>query len=1010
MPRPPKRPSRNTVTPMAKTGGPSRQATALHSEASLSNSSISSARAGASRVESPTSLRTTNSKTNNGDEKEPWMETATPGKFDQFQVQIFSVIEFLTSKPEHKNHAFTKRWLRLKRSPHTPMTNNITWRNLKILLGITTMFEYRDFLLDCPEFSTVVKIQTSRTTRSGFDFGIYSNFKAAIIPPPVPQDTFSLQSVSDDESYVFDIDLPPSETVIHTTDNVSVSVPTDQSGGKNTLKIPNADPTQSSVTEVSTTPKQANVSAKKGIASVADTDGSSTTNELMDVDDTVVDELSLPQDDRPSFEQVHYQLFHTVTDWINDAAAKHHPFYNKWQKAVHGGLTALSNWNRVCKLFKIAYPHDYINLMYECPCIQERYELTMDYFNNLVKCTELALPDTEVVLQDNSKFNALHRKLQHLSFKFESCMKQYNTRLDDNDARLTSCEINITEQLNRASAKFAASATKHYNSFAEYVSTTFTKFKLEVQEYTDKALTTTRTKLMDMHRTNHDKITYDMQEAEKVFHQRLEEAIERALQEILTTADEATDSINAQAEHILQQHQFHDMPPPLNVQHSWKDSVPKPSKLFPNVDISQFSSSVPPPEAPERPTMEGSSNYKMYAAPNADAANQWDKNGPVVHTVPHHVATTSDGLQMVNHHDFLKRVHLPYPSREQSYIWYLQLRSNAHQYGVYLIATEDFENNKSLCPREVSGYQITVERYDIMKCTLYHFLAQRTIISVENTDLRNIVNRHALSTDGYRVIYDIMQRVHPALNTDVTFNLPQSTDYSDIHEYFTQFTSYLMHEQFAGRIYKPREQLNRFIKGLDRSYAPAINRIRAQLDNWKTEDLLPPENLQLSNLPNLVEHYMEEDAENSGTAIVRRFTQGKKTHSHNNGGTRETPKDAKAIDVVRPYIDAKCPLCQSYGHNKYNCDRMALWLILKEGSKLVDDKLLAKLKANYAAVDEQRRSKKLSKIKGTVRQLYQNGLFAEGEQLLDSTMSLQNPSAHHLLPSGISDDEVSQDS
>jgi len=32
--------------------------------------------------------------------------------------------------------------------------------------------------------------------------------------------------------------------------------------------------------------------------------------------------------------------------------------------------------------------------------------------------------------------------------------------------------------------------------------------------------------------------------------------------------------------------------------------------------------------------------------------------------------------------------------------------------------------------------------------------------------------------------------------------------------------------------------------------------------------VLPPENLQLSNLPNLVEHYMEEDAETGGSAIV----------------------------------------------------------------------------------------------------------------------------------------------
>jgi len=94
------------------------------------------------------------------------------------------------------------------------------------------MFEYSDFLSQCPEFSTVVKLQASKSTRSGFDFGIYSSFKAVNFSPPVPQDTSSLKSVLDDESYVFDIDLPQPDTVIHTTDAASISVPTDNSGSK----------------------------------------------------------------------------------------------------------------------------------------------------------------------------------------------------------------------------------------------------------------------------------------------------------------------------------------------------------------------------------------------------------------------------------------------------------------------------------------------------------------------------------------------------------------------------------------------------------------------------------------------------------------------------------------------------------------------------------------------------------------------------------------------------------
>jgi hypothetical protein len=88
---------------------------------------------------------------------------------------------------------------------------------------------------------------------------------------------------------------------------------------------------------------------------------------------------------------------------------------------------------------------------------------------------------------------------------------------------------------------------------------------------------------------------------------------------------------------------------------------------------------------------------------------------------------------------------------------------------------------------------------------------------------------------------------------------------------------------------------------------------------------------------------------------------------------------------------------------------MAIWLILKENSKLVDDKFRQKLLANYAAVDAKRQTKKINKIKGTVRLLYQNGQITEGEQLLDRTLSfLQQPLEGSKQDS--SDSEDSQDS
>ena len=171
MTKPPSGKSCNKVTPNPKGGGSSPVTTTSTSRTPLSHSLVSSNSAGTARVRSPIVLRSSNSATNDGDAQEPWMKTATPGKFQDFQTKIFPIVEHLTSKPEHANHAFTKKWMALKGAPNIPMTANISWRNIKILLGIKDMSHYRDLLVQCPEFTSVVRLQNSKMTRSGFDFG-----------------------------------------------------------------------------------------------------------------------------------------------------------------------------------------------------------------------------------------------------------------------------------------------------------------------------------------------------------------------------------------------------------------------------------------------------------------------------------------------------------------------------------------------------------------------------------------------------------------------------------------------------------------------------------------------------------------------------------------------------------------------------------------------------------------------------------------------------------------------
>jgi hypothetical protein len=172
-----------------------------------------------------------------------------------------------------------------------------------------------------------------------------------------------------------------------------------------------------------------------------------------------------------------------------------------------------------------------------------------------------------------------------------------------------------------------------------------------------------------------------------------------------------------------------------------------------------------------------------------------------------------DGLPIVQTNEFLKRVNLPYPGRDKLYNWYLKLKSHSQQYGIYLHDMEQFEVGQSLCPTELYGVLINPSRYHEMKTPIYHFLSQSTTISADDYDVCNIVNKYAWNTDGYQALYDIMAKIHPALNPDAKFEIPHIKDYASVHEYYLHVDAYYMHENFSGRRYTPRQQLNTFLDG-----------------------------------------------------------------------------------------------------------------------------------------------------------------------------------------------------
>lgn len=200
------------------------------------------------------------------------------------------------------------------------------------------------------------------------------------------------------------------------------------------------------------------------------------------------------------------------------------------------------------------------------------------------------------------------------------------------------------------------------------------------------------------------------------------------------------------------------------------------------------------------------------------------------------------------------------------------------------------------------------------------------------------------------------------LDPDAKFEIPHIKDYADVHEYYLHVDAYYMHEKYSGRMYTQRQQLNTFLDGLGAEYKVAVSRVKHLMDGWPVVATTVPDNLKLDKLPQLVDKYMTDE----GKAIIRRAQfRREKENSKYEKYTKEEPQLA-----LRKYVDAQCPLCLCYGHHKYQCDRMAIWLNLKDATKLVDEKLRSTLLTNFAKVTAARRAKKMSKLKGTVRQLY----------------------------------------
>jgi hypothetical protein len=244
-------------------------------------------------------------------------------------------------------------------------------------------------------------------------------------------------------------------------------------------------------------------------------------------------------------------------------------------------------------------------------------------------------------------------------------------------------------------------------------------------------------------------------------------------------------------------------------------------------------------------------------------------------------------------------------------------------------------------------------------------LQDTDIISMEYTAIRNIINQSAEQNDGYKVLYAMLELVHPALQKDAIILPPKSEECNeDIHLYAQKFEAWLRYETYANRPYSPREQINLFIRELSPTFAPAVSRIRGLLDGWQPYDKTVPELLKLTSLPTTIEWFLNEETHTSFSNPTIRCAHNKR-HQHNK-------KPGTQIDT-RLAVDKYCHYCGAHGHIGINCDFMAKLLIAQESLMKADSKAKKEVQESFREDQRKKRDKKLKKKTSMIRKLLDTG-------------------------------------
>jgi len=188
--------------------------------------------------------------------------------------------------------------------------------------------------------------------------------------------------------------------------------------------------------------------------------------------------------------------------------------------------------------------------------------------------------------------------------------------------------------------------------------------------------------------------------------------------------------------------------------------------------------------------------------------------------------------------------------------FYQQLYAQGPLYGIHLKQLEDVHPNQNLWPDGFSS-----DDRNTMARAIYQKMQDDDCVSEAYSKAQQIIVQYCSSSDGYKVLEQLLRFVHPNLQqmSYSTYDVPKlSKCKGDLYEYGALVMDYVLRQKIRNRTYSEQEKAFMFLNNMDdRRYYEAKSRALTELNQVSSDrqgNIMDP-NLSLDSLPTTISQY-----------------------------------------------------------------------------------------------------------------------------------------------------------